>query len=390
MCAVDARVQIILKELSVVLRQYLKFVALGAILVLPFLLTSCAGTNANGREDLAAVVNGKEIKMDELDHAIERQLKQDGQQMSQLSPIAQAAARMQALQSMISREVMFQKAEQEKAAADEKEVEQTFASQKQQTGLSEEEWQKQLKDVGISENEIKDDIRKSLAIDKLQKNAISKVKNPSDREIVDYFNANPDQFKLGKAVDFAWIVVDPGNNNVKNDAVGDEAAKAKIARIAGLLKNNADFATVARNESEHESFQKGGDMGWLTEDQISQTLTPELATKLFGMTEGQITEPIQFKKAWLIFKLTAKRTQEQKLTIDDATVRSQISQGLLNQRQQLLLGALEADTINSARVENYLAKRIVDNPDNFGSGRQSGLAAKPADQKPADQKPAKP
>ena len=61
----DARVQITLKELSVVLRQYLKFVALGAILVLPALLTSCAGTNANGREDLAAVVNGKEIKMDE-------------------------------------------------------------------------------------------------------------------------------------------------------------------------------------------------------------------------------------------------------------------------------------------------------------------------------------
>ena len=368
------------------LRPYLKFVALAAILVMPVLLTSCQGTNANGREDLAAVVNGKEIKMEELDHAIERQLKQGGQQMSQLSPIELAAARMQALQSMISREVMFQKAELEKAAADEKEVDQTFATQKQQTGLSEEEWQKQLKDVGVSENEIKDDIRKSLAIDKLEKNVASKVKNPSDREIEDYFKNNPDQFKLGRAVNLSLIVVDPKNNNFRNDAVGEEAAKTKINTIAGQLKSGSDFATIARSQSEHESAQKGGDVGWATEDQLKETFSPELATKFFGMTEGQVTEPVQLKTLWFIFKVTAKRTQEQKLTIDDANVRAQISQGLLNQRQQLLLGALESDTATSAKIENYLAKRIVENPDNFGSGRQSGLASKPADQKPADQK----
>src|SRR5207244_5703905 len=97
----------------------------------------------------------------------------------------------------------------------------------------------------------------------------------------------------------------------------------KINTIASQLKSGSDFATVARNQSEHESFSKGGDIGWLAEDQVKDTFTPELATKFFGMTEGQVTEPVQIKSLWFVFKVTAKRTQEQKLGIDDANVRAQ-------------------------------------------------------------------
>src|SRR5215831_4421370 len=174
--------------------------ALSAILILPLVLTGCSGTSASGRDDLAAVVNGKEIKMEEVDHTIDRQLKQSGQTLSQLSPVDQASARLQALSSLISTEILYQRAQAEKINVTEGDVDQTFAQQKQQTGLSEDEWQKNLKDAGISENEIKDDIRKNLAINKLQQQVASKAKTPSDREITDYFDNNQDQFKLGKAV----------------------------------------------------------------------------------------------------------------------------------------------------------------------------------------------
>jgi len=384
---VDARVKSTRKEFGTVLKRYFKFVALCAILVLPIFLSACQGTSAAGNDDVAAVVNGKEIKMEEVDHAIERQLKASGQTMSQLTPVDQASARLQALNSLVQQEVLYQKAQNDKVNVTEGDVDQAFAQQKQSTNLSEEDWQKQLKDIGMSEQELREQLRKTLAINKLNQQVAAKVKNPSDREISDYFDQNPEQFKLGRAVELSTIIVNP-SLNVRGRAAGEEGAKAKINLLYSQLKSGSDFATIARTQSEDESAAKGGDQGWVSEDNLKANFSDELAAKLFSMTEGQYTEPIKTKGVWIIIKLTAKRTQEQKLTKDDANVRQQISQGLLNQRQQVLLGALETEAMSSARIENYLAKRIVDNPDTFGAMRQSNVPSKPADQKPADQKPA--
>jgi peptidyl-prolyl cis-trans isomerase SurA len=102
---------------------------------------------------------------------------------------------------------------------------------------------------------------------------------------------------------------------------------------------------------------------------------PQLIQAFYQMREGDITPPVQGSKGrWYIFKLTAKRTQEEKLTLDNPQVKSQISQLLLSQRKNVLNSALLATAMSQIKVENFLAQRMLQNPDNFGSLRPTSLA----------------
>src|SRR5688500_14102727 len=72
-----------------------------------------------GSADTAATVNGKAIKMEQ----VERGLKQQAQgQAVNLSPLELAAARLQILEGLIQQEVMFQKAEKEGTVPTDEEV----------------------------------------------------------------------------------------------------------------------------------------------------------------------------------------------------------------------------------------------------------------------------
>jgi hypothetical protein len=77
--------------------------------------------------------------------------------------------------------------------------------------------------------------------------------------------------------------------------------KAKIDSVSKQLKaKGADFAAIARSSSEEStSAAKGGEIGWLTEDQIQ----PEIREKLPKLTLGSVSEPISLKDGWHILKV---------------------------------------------------------------------------------------
>jgi peptidyl-prolyl cis-trans isomerase SurA len=85
------------------------------------------------------------------------------------------------------------------------------------------------------------------------------------------------------------------------------------------------------------------------------------------MKEGDITEPIKDSaNRWHIFKLTAKQTETRDRTLDDQSVRKEISDAILSQRKQIVAAALQAKARDEAEIENYLAGKMLDNPNSFG------------------------
>jgi hypothetical protein len=69
---------------------------------------------------------------------------------------------------------------------------------------------------------------------------------------------------------------------------------------------------------------------------------------------------------WYIFKLAEKRLATENLTLESTGVRQQITQGLTNQRKQLLNTALLETAINEAKIVNHLANNMLNNPGNLG------------------------
>lgn len=347
-----------------------KLTIAATLLALISLSFACSGGGSSDAADstVAATVNGKKIMLGEVERGVSQQ---SGGKQAQLSQLELAQARLQMLGNLIQREVLFQRADREKLLPTEDEITAIINQQKQQSGMTDDDFQKNLTAQNISMETLREEARKDIAIKKLQEKYSSKI-TVNDKEVEDFYNSNRERFVSARGVALAAIAVDPADNSaqgVQNDAKSEAEAKLKIDNIAQQLKGGADFATVARAKTEDaSSVARGGDLGFATEDDLKQNgFPPELITRFFGMQAGDITEPVRFNSGkWFVFKLEEKRLQTENLTLESPGVRQQITQALINQRKDILNAALLEVAMNEAKIVNNLAGTMLNNPSNLG------------------------
>ncbi len=352
---------------------------LAAILLV---LGACGSGGGSDSKDsmVAATVNGKTIMLAEVERGVSQQ---SGGKQAQLSQLELAQARLQMLGNLIQREVLFQRADRENLKPTEDEITAIINQQKQQSGMTDDDFQKSLAAQNLTMEALREEARKDIAIKKLQDKYNSKI-TVNDKEVEDFYNSNRERFVSARGVALAMIAVDPADNSsqgiTQNDAKSDAEAKLKIDDINQQLKGGADFATVARAKSEDaNSVPRGGDIGFATEDDLKQNgFPPDLITKFFSMQAGDRTEPIRFNSGkWFVFKLEEKRLQTENLTLESPGVRQQITQALIKQRSDILNAALVEVAMNEAKIVNNLAGTMLNNPGNLGLRPASSGAVTP-------------
>src|SRR2546421_8398647 len=345
-------------------------------------LAACGSGTESPDNTVAATVNGKKIMLSEVERVIHQQAQGNESKMS-AHDLAQA--RLTVLDKLVQREVLFQRAEQEKLLPTEEQITSAINQQKQQAGLTDEDFARQLKDQNMSMEAVREEAKKDLAINSLQDKYAGKI-TINDREVEDYYNSNKQQFVNARGVGLAMIVVDPADNSQQgvagDDAKNETDAKTKIDNINQQLKSGADFATVARARSEDpESVQRGGDIGFASEEDLKNNGFPsDLVGRFMGsMQVGDRTDPVRFPSGkWYIFKLQEKRLQTENLTLESQGVRQQITVALTNQRKEILNSALLEVSQSEAKIVNSFAANILSNPGNLGLRPASSEAAKPA------------
>lgn len=89
-----------------------------------------------------------------------------------------------------------------------------------------------------------------------------------------------------------------------SDTTTEAAAKAKIDTIAARLKGGADFAQVAREESQDLNTQsKGGDLGWFVPEQYGTDFGVQVA----ALNDGQVSTTFRTDAGWHIVQRIATR-----------------------------------------------------------------------------------
>jgi len=348
-------------------RNIAKVLTVTCLVAAGLVLSGCDSGSSEAKDNqVAATVNGRNIMLKEVERAVNQQA---GGNTSSYNQLQMAQARLQVLDSLIQREVMYQRAEREKLLPTDAQIDGAIATQKQNTGMTNEDFDKSLKEQNMSMETLREEARKTLAISALQDKYNGKI-NVSDREVEEYYANNKQQFVRGRGVGLAMIMVDPADNSstgIKDDAKDEVAAKAKIDSIYQQLQGKADFATVARARSEDfNSITRGGDAGFATEQDLKTNNFPaEVISNLFGpMQVGDYTQPVNFNGKWYIFKLAEKRLAAENLTLE--SVRQQIAQALTEQHKAVLNTALLETAINDAKIVNHLAAEMLSNPGNLG------------------------
>lgn len=345
------------------------------------MITACGGPGGGAGTDpneTAATVNGKAIKMEEVERAVKQQT--NGQE-SKLSPLELAAARLQALQSLIEQEVLYQKAEKEGTVPSDDEVNAEFNKARTDSRLSAEQFDAKMKEIGETEASTKLTIKKRLAIQKLIDKITGKIEPPKDSEIEQFYYANKEAFKNRRGAQLGAIVIDPRDLGEGDTTKNDIEAQAKAREIGTRLLNGADFATLASELSEDpDTKYRSGDWRYFTEEEMKQVFPQGFADFVMNkMQTGQIIpQVIPFEGRYLIIKLQRKQEKDEDRTLESPGVRQEITDYLINARKQLLQASYQAIAMNEARIENNLARRVVENPNELSGARPASAAETPA------------
>jgi peptidyl-prolyl cis-trans isomerase SurA len=91
-----------------------------------------------------------------------------------------------------------------------------------------------------------------------------------------------------------------------NELVSDTDAKNRLLQLKERIENGANFAELARLNSQDASAQKGGDLGWLSPGDT----VPEFEHAMDSLKPGQISEPVRSPFGWHLIQVLERRKQD--------------------------------------------------------------------------------
>ena len=354
-------------------------------LLLPFaaaLLFTVSGCKSNvaPAADVWAVVNGKEIKRDEVEKYYRTRISPEAQEPSQEEALS---LKLNVIDELVNNEILLERAKKLNLEASDGEVEDKFTEFK--SPYTEEEFQRQLKDRGVTVDDLKTTVRRQLSIEKLiNREVVSKVAI-SDQDIADFYNANRAQFNVAEPqYRIAQIVVTPRKepqvrNRKNDDATNLAEAERKVKMLVDRLNSGGDFAQLAMDYSEDmNSAATGGDLGYVPESSLNQS-DPQLKKIVLGLKPGQVSPPIVLKDSIRILKLVTREAPGQR-GLSDPQVQQSIRDTLRNRKEQLLRAAYLAVARDESRVTNYLAQQVLESN---GKLPAAAKTSKPAASAPA-------
>jgi peptidyl-prolyl cis-trans isomerase SurA len=331
------------------------------------LLAAMAGCHSQVGGDVMATVDGKKIFRSDVDKYYNNQIASNPAQQAPTGEQA-TALRLNILQQLIEEEVLMRRAEKLGLLATDEEVDRKYNEIR--SPRSEEEFAKQLASQKITLADFKREIRHSITSEKVLNKEVSSKISVTDQDITDYYNAHKGEFNLIETqYHLAQILVTPYPNpqahNQNDKAQNEGDARKKVQMIENRLDSGDDFATLAMKYSEDpETSGNGGDLGTTPESGLKGT-DPVTRDAVMKLKPGQYSPiiaavaPNKQLMGFRIVKLLAKEPAGQR-ELSDPRVQQAIRTQLHDRREQLLKAAYYEVLRDSAKVENYYAKHVLD------------------------------
>ena len=144
---------------------------------------------------------------------------------------------------------------------------------------------------------------------------------------------------------------------VQSDPKGDDSRKkelrGKAEKILKKLKDDQDFADLAREYSDGPTKNKGGDLGYLRMGQIDK----RFESKIFALKKGEITDVIETDYGFHIFKVTDIKP-ETILAFEKVKDKSKKSFSLKRNQSKRLISTPRSSERKPVPESRFLLKKI--------------------------------
>jgi parvulin-like peptidyl-prolyl isomerase len=287
-----------------------------ALLALAVGLAGCGGGDGDGDGEVPpeaiAVVDGVQIARAEYDALLEqaeRSYKTQKREFPKAGTPEFAAIRNQAVSFLVQRAQFETKAEELEVEVTDKQVEDRLVQiKKQYFGGDQKKYEAQIKQQGISEEQVRRDVKAQLLQEALFKKVTDDVK-VDDKAIEDYYDKNKAQY------------TQPSSREVRHILV---PSKKLADDLYAQLRAGGDFAALAKKHSKDPASKDQG--GKLTVSK-GQTV-PEFDKAAFALGLNELSKPIKTQYGWHLIEPLSKVTESKVTPLADVkkSIRDQLLQ----------------------------------------------------------------
>lgn len=285
--------------------------------------TGCGNTKPSvGANDVAVV--GKQViskeQFDRLMSQAEKSYKKNGQKWPAVGTTQYSALQKQAMQFLVQRAEFSQKADELGLKISDADVEkqlltikaQYFGTKGKCDATCEGKYLKQIAKQGLSDAQVREDVRASVVQNKLYTKVTDAVQ-VSDKDIADYYKKNQKQYVQPESRDVRHILV-------KKKSLADQ--------LYQQVTHGGNFAALAKKYTQDPSSKSSG--GKMTISKGRQV--PEFDKAAFALATNAISKPVKTQYGWHIIVALTPIKKASKTPL--AQVTTAIRQQLLQQKKQ--------------------------------------------------------
>ncbi len=248
------------------------------------------------------------------------------------------------LNQLIAGELMYQVASKTELKNREALVEENINNLKKTRFKDAEEFQKALKDQGMTEKDLRELIRRNVVIDTYIEKMIVPKQTVTEVEIKTFYEKNPEAFTQPEQLRVSHILI-----TLDPKATADEKKKART-KIEDLLKQaraGVDFAKLAQDNSSCPSSKQGGDLGYFGKGQMVKPFEDAA----FALKPGEISAVVETQFGYHIIKAVEKKAPS-KVALED--VKPKIEESLKRRKVGEAVNKTLEEARKKAKIEVFL------------------------------------
>ncbi|MBN2455841.1 MAG: peptidylprolyl isomerase [Sedimentisphaerales bacterium] len=261
----------------------------------------------SAKPGVAVTVNGIDIMESEVAERIKPQIERLKARSPNSSPkvVEQFEERLQkdTLDRMITEVLLEQKVKQANIVVSEEDVDNYIVEIAGQQGMSLTEFKDMIEKRGQDFEQWKGQVRKGLPYQRLMEAELGPQIEVTEEEASKYYDENQQQFQSPEQVRASHILIKTDVLSEPNSDPNETKAKAKAEELLKQIKQGADFAELAKANSDCPSAKRGGDLGLFARGRM----VPAFEKTAFELEIGQVSDIVETQFGYHIIKVTDRK-----------------------------------------------------------------------------------
>jgi peptidyl-prolyl cis-trans isomerase C len=244
------------------------------------------------------------------------------------------------MESIINKTLLFQEADKKNIQPAQKEIDAELNNIVSRFPAPD-MFEKQLSTMGITREKLLQDITQNLKISTLVKDSTGEVPAVTDEEISSFYNGNPQNFQAPEQVKASHILfkVNPDDAQELKDQ-----KRLELAALRGQIEKGADFAKLAKENSECPSKERGGDLGFFGRG----SMVKPFEDTAFSMKNGDVSQVVETQFGYHLIKVVDRKESR---TVPLEEVKEKISTHLTSEKERELFGVYLTELRKTAKIE---------------------------------------